>query len=108
MRCISCFGGITVNSGFCWSCGQVVNNFESHSLFSKIKRWIGIEISSDLISLSLDEPERMFTRDEIESLINPENITPLDTEDVANWEIMFFTSKRVSKPIREKVIIRPS
>ncbi len=70
------------------------------SLISKLKRKIGIEISSEIISLSLETPEPFFTGDEIDSLLDPEKLKPLDIADVPDWDVMFYPTTRVKKPVR--------
>ena len=70
------------------------------SLISKLKSKIGIEISSEIISLSLSEPEPFFTGEEIDSLFESGTLTPLDTSEVPDWEMMFAPTKRVKKPVR--------
>ncbi|MDH3530240.1 MAG: hypothetical protein OEQ28_11795 [Acidobacteriota bacterium] len=59
-----------------------------------------MELATGLVILSLEEPERFFTNGEIDSLLDPEKMVPLKTNDVPHWEIMFFTKKRINKPNR--------
>ena len=69
-------------------------------LIARIKIALGIRTDSGLTTLSLEQPEKFFTNDEIESLIEFENVVPLKTKDVPNWDIMFFKKRRINKPIR--------
>jgi hypothetical protein len=69
-------------------------------LFARIKIALGIRTDSGLTTLSLEQPEKFFTNDEIDFLIELENVVPLKTKDVPNWDIMFFKKRRVKKPIR--------
>ena len=100
MRCTSCFHLITKRSKRCEICFELIGGREPDSLTVRVKRMLGIEISAGIITLGLDPPEPFFTDDEIESIVAPEKLKALDATDVPNWEIMFFSSKRVHKPIR--------
>ena len=98
MRCTSCLKLVNDKAKFCERCGRLLRKSDEVSLLGKIKRSMGIEISSGIITLSLEQPEPFFSDEEIDSLLEPKNLKALDTRHVPNWEIMFFTSKRVNRP----------
>lgn len=98
--CRRCLNLITEPSEICQNCEKPLNSAQPKSLFGKIKNLLGIELSSELISLHLEEPEPFLTQQEIETLLETENITVLGLEDVPNPDTMFYTSKRVRKPFR--------
>ncbi len=101
MRCIECLNLITEARANCPSCGTAIDPYQPTSMVGRLKRSLGIEISSELITLSIDEPDNFFSDDEIDRILSPINMKPLDVKDVPNWELMFFSSKRVKLPVRE-------
>lgn len=98
--CRKCLNQLTEPAEICQNCEMPLNSAQPKSLLDKIKSLLGIELSSDLISLDLKEPEPFLTEQEIERLLETENITVLDLEDVPNRDTMFYKSKRVRKPLR--------
>ncbi len=99
IKCANC-GVATGGVEYCEFCRAADDAVRSRSLVSRIKSKFGFELSTELIVLSLEQPDQFFTASEIDRLINPENMVPLDTKDVPNWEIMFFPSKRIKRPKR--------
>ena len=61
---------------------------------------LGFDKQTNIISLSLEEPEPFFSADEIDSLVSLDQVKQLDEKDVPNWDIMFFNKKRVNRPTR--------
>lgn len=100
VRCPKCLNLIIKSAENCEHCGTLFDSAQPKSLLGKIKRLLGIELSSDLISLDLEESESFLTQQEIETMLETENITVLNIEDVPNRDTMFYKSRRVRKPLR--------
>jgi len=100
MRCIDCLNLNSTEAKDCYYCGTILSISRTKSFIGKLREKIGFESMSGIITLSLEEPERFFSSEEIDSLVSLEKVKPLAATEVPNWEIMFFTSKRVRKPVK--------
>jgi hypothetical protein len=100
VRCRNCFKQTAENSGRCEHCGGEIEPAAPKTLLGKIKQVLGIESSSGIIAINLQDSGHFFSNQEIESLLDLENVTVLDLEDVPDRERMFYKSKRIRKPIR--------
>ncbi len=98
VRCRNCFFWIEEDSDTCQYCGVFRNFAQPKTWLEKLKRFLGIEISSELIVLSIKAPDTFFTEVEIDSILDVQNFKVLELEDVPNWNLMFYSAKRVSKP----------
>jgi hypothetical protein len=100
IRCRKCFNLLAENSVRCEDCGNGAEADKPTTLIGKIKRLLGIEISSEIVTINLEDTGRFFTNQEIEALLDMENVTVLGLEDVPDRDAMFYKSKRVRKPTR--------
>lgn len=98
VRCASCFYLIEENSDTCDFCGVVRCYSQPKTLFQKLKRWLGIEMSSEIIVLSIGEPDSFFSEAEIDSIVDVRKMNVLDIEDVPDWNLMFYKSRRIGRP----------
>ena len=98
VRCRQCFEQITEKSESCEHCGKQIKSAQPKTLFGKIKRLLGIDLSSDIVTINLEDNGHFFTNQEIESLLDMENVTILGLEDVPDRDAMFYKSKRIRKP----------
>jgi hypothetical protein len=97
VRCPKCFKQTAERSARCEHCDRELTPARPKTLFGKIKRLLGIDLS-DIVTINLEESERFFTNQEIESLLKMENITWLDLEDVPDYATIFYKSRRIRKP----------
>ena len=102
VRCQYCFHLLEEKSRACGYCGTEVVTDRPKTLFGRVKRLFGIELSSEIISIDLADSERFFTAQEIEMLLKMENLVVLSLEEVPDYATMFYQSKRVRRPLREK------
>jgi hypothetical protein len=102
VRCGSCYYLIEEKSETCEYCGVLRSYSQPKTWLERLKRRLGIEISSDLIVLSIEEPETFFTDDEIDSILDAKKINVLDLEDVPDWNLMFFNTRRVGRPFARR------
>ena len=100
VRCRGCFNQTTGSSNRCEHCDLEINPAEPKNLLGKIKRVLGIEISSDIITINLQDNGHFFSTQEIDSLLSLENVTVLDLEEVPDRDTIFYKSKRIGKPIK--------
>lgn len=98
VKCQSCFKQIAKSSDRCEHCGHEFESAAPKTLLGKIKRVLGIEISSEIITINLEDNGHFFSQREIESLLEMKNITVLGLEDVPDRDAMFYKSKRIRKP----------
>jgi hypothetical protein len=98
-RCANCFRQTPTGSNSCEHCGGEIQTGKPQSVLGKIKRALGIEISSDIVAINLEDDGYFFTAQEIESLLRMESAVVLDLEDVPDYDTMFYKSKRVHKPL---------
>lgn len=98
VRCSSCYNWIEENSNNCEYCGVFRSFQQPKSWLERFKRWLGIEISSELIVLSIEEPVNFFSDAEIDTILDFKKLIILDLEDVPNWNLMFFNTRRIGKP----------
>lgn len=103
VRCRNCFFWIEEDSDTCEYCGVFRSFAKPKTWLERLKRFFGIEISSDLIVLSIKAPDAFFSSVEIDSIINEKKFKVLELEDVPNWNLMFYSSKRVSKPVVRRI-----
>ena len=99
IRCRHCLGQTANDSENCELCGGEISNGAPKTLFGKIKRLLGVDLSSDIVTINLEDDGHFFSNREIESLLDMENVTVLGLEDVPDREAMFCKSRRVRKPV---------
>jgi len=102
VRCRKCFSLLAENSDYCEDCGNGKSEKAPKTLLGKLKRLLGIELSSEIVTINLEDTSRFFTNREIESLLDMENVTVLGLDDVPDRDAIFYKSRRVSKPIARK------
>ncbi|NNE66165.1 MAG: hypothetical protein HKN33_06325 [Pyrinomonadaceae bacterium] len=100
LRCEKCGIIIDAVAERCELCEAVEKATRSRTLISRIKSKFGFELSTGLVTLTIEEPDLLFSEKDIDQLLDRDNMVPLDTKDVPNWEIMFFSKKRVKKPMK--------
>lgn len=100
VRCLKCYSQIAENADRCEHCGEAVNSDVPKTLFGKIKRLLGIDLSSDIVTIHLEDNGHFFTNQEIEQLLKMENVIVLGLEDVPDRDAIFYKSKRIRKPVR--------
>lgn len=101
IRCRHCFGQTAEDSENCELCGtEIENGNQPKTLFGKIKQMLGVDLSSDIVTINLKDDGHFFTNQEIESLLDIKNVTVLGLEDVPDREAMFCQSRRVRKPVK--------
>jgi hypothetical protein len=98
VRCPKCYNLVPQKSVRCEHCGFEFESNQPKSLFVKIKRLLGIDLSSDIVTINLEERDEFLTNQEIDSLLDMENVTVLGLEDVPDHDSIFYKSKRVRKP----------
>jgi len=101
LRCSRCRRQTAAQAERCEFCGFVLpeRSAEPKSVVARIKRALGIEISSEIVTIDLDDDRQFFNPREIDSLLDMENLTVLDLEDVPDYDAMFYSSKRIRKPL---------
>jgi hypothetical protein len=99
VRCRDCFKQKAENSDTCEHCGSKTESAAPKTLVGKLKRLLGIELTSDIITIDLEDNGHFFSNQEIDSLLDLENVTVLGLEDVPDRDTMFFKSKRIRKPL---------
>jgi hypothetical protein len=98
-RCLDCLQPTAENSERCEHCGTEIEPAARETLVGKIKRALGIEISSDIITIDLEDIGYFFSKQEIDFLLRFENLTVLDLEDVPDHDKIFYKSKTIRKPL---------
>ena len=99
VRCRHCFNQTAAKSSRCEHCGDEVEPGAPKTLVGRIKRALGIEISSEIIVINLQDGGYFFTKSEIDFLLSFKNLTVLGLEDVPDRETMFYKSKTIRKPL---------
>jgi hypothetical protein len=102
VSCRNCLALMAANAGFCAACGSGIDEDAPKTLAGKIKRFLGIEISSEIVSIKLEDDGQFFTNREIEELLDMENVLVLGLEDVPDRDAMFYRSRRIGKPVNRK------
>jgi hypothetical protein len=100
-RCRQCCEPMPEAATRCARCGAELPPPAPKSLLGKIKRVLGIDLSSDIIAINLED-NQFFTDQEIDALLDMENVTVLGLEDVPDRAAMFYNSKRIRKPLNRK------
>jgi hypothetical protein len=101
IKCRKCGESLSKKAERCEHCGCEPPPAAPKSLLGKIKRVLGIDLSSDIITINLEDGQ-FFTNQEIDLLLSLENVTVLGLEDVPDREAMFYNSKRIRKPVNRK------
>ena len=99
VRCPQCYKQIAESSDQCEFCGVEIQSAAPKTLLGKIKRVLGIELSSDIVTINLEDNGRFFTNQEINSLLEMKNMIVLSLEDVPDYDTIFYKSKRIGKPV---------
>jgi len=100
VRCRKCFQQTAEKSDRCEHCGHQIKPSQPKTLFGKIKRVLGIDLSSDIVTINLEDNGHFFTNQEIDALLDMENVTVLGLEDVPDRDAIFYKSRRIPKPNR--------
>jgi hypothetical protein len=98
VRCRKCFEPLPETANCCEHCGYEIPSTAPKTLLGKIKRGLGIDLSSDIVTINLEDNGHFFTNQEIESLLKMENVKVLGLEDVPDRDAIFYKSKRIPKP----------
>lgn len=97
LRCGRC-SEQTARATRCEFCGFELRPREPQTLVARIKRALGIELSSEIVAIDLTDDGAFFSAREIDSLLDLKNLTVLSLEDVPDHATMFCNSKRIRKP----------
>ena len=101
LRCSRCGKQTAAEGGGCEFCGFVrQESAEPRSIVARIKRALGIELSSEIVAIKLENDRAFFNAREIDALLDMDNLTVLDLKDVPDYDAMFYNSKRIRKPVR--------
>lgn len=100
LRCGRCSKQTAAEADRCEFCDFELRPAEPKTFVAKIKRALGIELSSEIVSIDLEDDRAFFSAREIDSLLELENLTVLRLEDVPDYDTMFYTSKRIRKPLQ--------
>ncbi|HEY8558828.1 MAG TPA: hypothetical protein VIL74_00390 [Pyrinomonadaceae bacterium] len=99
VRCRHCYETVTDGADCCAACGHEIFSDQPKTLIGRIKRALGIDLS-DIVTISLADDGRFFTKQEIETLLRFENLVVLELDDVPHFDTMFYASKRIGRPPR--------
>jgi hypothetical protein len=99
LRCGKCYKQTAAAEACCEFCGFEIRPAEPKSFVARIKRALGIEISSEIVTIDLEDDRAFFNAREIDSLLDLEKLTVLDLEDVPDYDSIFYSSKRIRKPL---------
>ena len=100
LRCGRCSKQTAADAECCEFCGFKMRPAAPITIVTKIKRALGIELSSEIVAINLGDDRAFFSAREIDSLLALENLTVLDLEDVPDYDTMFYNSKRIRKPLQ--------
>lgn len=99
VSCGRCAKQTAADADCCESCGFMVRSAAPVKLVARIKRALGIELSSEIVAISLEDDRQFFSAREIDSLLELKNLTVLGLEDVPDYAAIFYHSKRIRKPV---------
>lgn len=99
LQCGRCSRQTAARDDRCEFCGFILRAAEPKTVVARIKRALGIELSSEIVAINLEDDRAFFSAREIDSLLDMENLTLLDLTDVPDHDSMFYSSKRIRKPV---------